>query len=222
MSDLELTTGALTHADLVKRACRWLKNSRHCSVVLAGLVAAYCSEIPDAIGWRASGESTLIEVKVSRSDFRRDRHKVRARCPELSMGCYRYYMTPRGLLRLDEVPGVSPAAADLARHYSREDEKGVDMSYPTAQGEERRTAILAFIRKTIETTGHKPTMRQIGQAVGLRSTCSVQKHMDILIDRGEIFRTPFSWDYTLRDLNAPKICPNCRQLIKALAQRGGE
>jgi hypothetical protein len=66
----------LKHQDLCERALRWLRGTRKCNPVFAGI--ASCSEIPDAIGWSSSYKqrgSTVVECKVSRSDFYRDKKK---------------------------------------------------------------------------------------------------------------------------------------------------
>ncbi len=87
-----------THALLVARAVRWLRASRGCSRVLAEFVTAW-PEQPDAIGWRGP-DSVLVEVKISRSDFRADAHKPRLP----GLGRHRWYFTPSGLLRPGEIP----------------------------------------------------------------------------------------------------------------------
>lgn len=94
----------LTHADLVKIAGRWLRGTAGCSVVLEELCAATGNgENPDAIGWY-TGRTMLVECKVSRSDFLADRKKrFRAR-PEQGLGLYRYFMAPKGLIKVDELP----------------------------------------------------------------------------------------------------------------------
>jgi hypothetical protein len=83
-------------------------------------------EIPDAIGWLRSGVSLLIECKASRGDFLSDAVKPSRRSgkvgvpgspaptapePEIKpprktegLGAYRFYLTPSGLLRSDELP----------------------------------------------------------------------------------------------------------------------
>jgi hypothetical protein len=83
-------------------------------------------EIPDAIGWLRSGVSLLIECKASRGDFLSDAVKPSRRSgkagvpvspapnppkPESKpprktegLGAYRFYLTPSGLLRPDELP----------------------------------------------------------------------------------------------------------------------
>ncbi|PZT35120.1 hypothetical protein A7X93_00500 [Stenotrophomonas maltophilia] len=92
------------HSDLVKIAGRWLRNTAGCSVVLEELCAATGNgENPDAIGWY-TGRTMLVECKVSRSDFLADRKKrFRAR-PEHGLGLYRYFMAPKGLITVDELP----------------------------------------------------------------------------------------------------------------------
>lgn len=96
-----MTTTRVTHADLVALAVRWLKTTRRCSVVLAE-PPAMRGESPDAIGWR-SGFSTLVECKVSRSDFKADQKKPH-RLAGMRMARRCYYLTPPGLLRPDELP----------------------------------------------------------------------------------------------------------------------
>jgi hypothetical protein len=46
----------------------------------------------------------LVEGKVSRADFLADRDKPFRQRPEIGVGCERYYLTPRGLLRTEELP----------------------------------------------------------------------------------------------------------------------
>lgn len=84
-----------THEDLRKMAVRWLTTTRKCSVVLSELVT-FAGEIPDAIGWH-NGSSILVEVKVSRADFRRNADKCFIRAGR-GMGNRRYFMTPDRLV----------------------------------------------------------------------------------------------------------------------------
>ncbi len=93
----------MTHDELCARAARWLKKTRGCRLVLREVVS-YAGERPDAMGWQAStGWSLLVECKVSRSDFLRDRKKS-SRGSHWSMGQFRFYMTPPGLLTLEDLP----------------------------------------------------------------------------------------------------------------------
>ena len=96
----------MNHHDLVLRAKRWLLNTKGCGFVLVELdYVATTVEIADAIGWR-DGQSHLVECKASRADFLSDRKKPFRREPWRGMGRYRYYMTPPGLVKPEEVhPG---------------------------------------------------------------------------------------------------------------------
>lgn len=96
---------ALTHADLVTAARRWLRGPMRHVVALAEVATTLKSEIPDAIAWRAGGwASTLVECKTSRSDFLADRSKPHRQRPEQGMGYWRWYFTPPALLRVEDLP----------------------------------------------------------------------------------------------------------------------
>jgi len=92
----------MTHPQLVEIAVRWLRSHR-CGVVLS---EQSCSsgEMPDAIGWKRACHSVLVECKISRSDFLADREKPFRQKAHLGMGCERYYLSPAGLIRADELP----------------------------------------------------------------------------------------------------------------------
>ena len=92
----------MTHAKLVELAVGWLRRYR-CGVVLSEQ-ACVSGEMPDAIGWKKACHSVLIECKVSRADFLADREKPFRRKPEEGVGCERFYLAPRGLIRVDELP----------------------------------------------------------------------------------------------------------------------
>jgi hypothetical protein len=92
----------LTHAKLVSMAVHWLRRYR-CGVVLSEQ-ACISGEMPDAIGWKKACHSVLVESKVSRADFLVDRVKPCRQKPENGVGCERYYLVPRGLIRSEELP----------------------------------------------------------------------------------------------------------------------
>jgi hypothetical protein len=100
----------LTHADLVERAAKWLRNTAGCRLVLTEFYTTSSTEIPDAIGWLGRwnwrGDKTplsvLLECKTSRADFLRDKHKTCATRGS-RMGAYRFYFAPLGILRPDEI-----------------------------------------------------------------------------------------------------------------------
>ena len=100
----------MTHDRLVFIANKWLrKHSKNidipnCPITAADLSTATSSgEKPDVIGW-CYWASVLIEVKVSRADFLRDKNKPFRVLEDMGMGQFRYYCTPKGLIKPDEIP----------------------------------------------------------------------------------------------------------------------
>lgn len=83
-------------------AVDWLRRYR-CGVVLSEQ-ACVSGEMPDAIGWKKMCHSVLVECKVSRADFLADREKPFRRNPQDGVGCERFYMVPKGLIRVEEIP----------------------------------------------------------------------------------------------------------------------
>jgi hypothetical protein len=92
----------MTHAKLVLLAVGWLRRYR-CGVVLSEQ-ACISGEMPDAIGWKRACHSVLVECKASRADFLVDREKPCRLTPETGVGCERYYLAPKGLIRMEELP----------------------------------------------------------------------------------------------------------------------
>jgi hypothetical protein len=90
----------VTHAALVARSIGWLREFKHCRIVLSEMSCGWI-EVPDAIGFHERTGSVLIECKCSRSDFRVDGQK-KARRDGVGMGAYRYYLVPHGLVRAHE------------------------------------------------------------------------------------------------------------------------
>jgi repressor LexA len=54
----------------------------------------------------------------------------------------------------------------------------------------RQTAVLSGIRLVFEETGYPPTVRELGERLGLRSSCTVQRHLEALERKGFIRRNP--------------------------------
>lgn len=54
----------------------------------------------------------------------------------------------------------------------------------------RQIKVLACIKEAIETRGYPPSMREIGQAVGLTSTSSVSHQLKVLEEKGFLKRDP--------------------------------
>lgn len=60
----------------------------------------------------------------------------------------------------------------------------------TAELTNRQRLVLATIREALDTRGYPPTMREIGEAVGLTSPSSVKHQLDALERKGIIRRDP--------------------------------
>ena len=52
----------------------------------------------------------------------------------------------------------------------------------------RQNEVLAGIRLIFAETGHPPTVRELGERLGLRSSCTVQRHLDALERKGYVRR----------------------------------
>lgn len=91
----------MTRAQLIERAVAWLWTIG-CKVVLPEFGAA-TAEKPDAIGFTYGG-TILIECKVSRADFFADQAKWFRKKPHEGLGDWRFYLTPRGLIKPEELP----------------------------------------------------------------------------------------------------------------------
>jgi hypothetical protein len=91
----------MTHPQLVRLAEKWLRKLG-CRIVLSEQTAD-SREVPDVIGWRMNCRSIVIECKISRSDFFADQNKCSRQKNEAAMGCQRFYLTPAGLLKPEEL-----------------------------------------------------------------------------------------------------------------------
>ncbi|WP_065627342.1 hypothetical protein [Xanthomonas euvesicatoria] len=92
----------MTHSDLVEAGRSWARR-KGCRVVLHDPFRAAVREMPDLIAWR-DGVSILLEAKTSRSDFLADAKKPWRKDPERGMGDWRFYIAPKGLLKIEELP----------------------------------------------------------------------------------------------------------------------
>ena len=92
----------MTHSQMVDCAIAWLR-TYGCGVVLSEQ-ACISGEMPDAIGWKSSCHSVLVECKVSRSDFLIDREKPFRQRSGSALGCERFYFTPREMISVAELP----------------------------------------------------------------------------------------------------------------------
>jgi hypothetical protein len=120
------SASSLKHTHLVSKAVDWLRHEYRCGIILS---EQYCAtgEIPDAIGWRGMNRSVVIECKASRSDFLADATKPFRLKPEEGLGCERFYLAPRGVVGLEELPAdwglleYAKKSISVARKPSRKD-----------------------------------------------------------------------------------------------------
>ena len=135
----------MTHAQLVQKAVAWLRSYR-CSVVLSEQACA-SGEMPDAIGWKRTQHSVVVECKVSRADFLADRSKPFRLQPELGLGCERFYLTPPDLVEAKELP-PGWGLLECARGRVRTVEKAAPKSLRSAQGlKYEMNLLLASLRR---------------------------------------------------------------------------
>jgi len=94
----------MTHSELCQIGVKWLwktQNSNYnCGNVISELVTI-AGETPDVFGFN-SYKTVLIEVKISRSDFNRDKKK-----PHRALNAsanYQFYLCPEGLLTPEDIP----------------------------------------------------------------------------------------------------------------------
>ena len=112
------STPLVTHAALVARAVRWLRDFKHCPVVLSEMSCGWI-EVPDAIGFSTKRHgSVLVECKVGRGDFKRDSSKP-ARRNGVGMGDYRFYLVPHGMVRAHEFETLIAGGEEPAEPLTR-------------------------------------------------------------------------------------------------------
>ncbi len=88
------------HKDIKKdRNGKWINYDK----IVAVELESYGADHADV--WGTSGcDTSIIEVKVSRSDFLRDKNKICRKKKEYACGNYRYYLTPKGLIKPEDLP----------------------------------------------------------------------------------------------------------------------
>jgi hypothetical protein len=93
------------HTELVDMAYEWVLKSTSCGCAFKELNSLACNgEYPDVIGFGSGGHSVLVECKVSRNDFVKDKCKSFRMSPNLGMGTQRYYLCPRNVIQIEDLP----------------------------------------------------------------------------------------------------------------------
>lgn len=90
----------MTHRELVEIGYRWVMN--RCAFAFKELTCIN-SEIADVIGFNSSG-TFLLEAKVSRADFLKDKKKPFRLNPCMGLGDWRFFIAPKGMIKVDELP----------------------------------------------------------------------------------------------------------------------
>ena len=140
----------MNHKELTLKASRWLKkhyNNRiipNCSIIATEISCANATgEIPDVIGW-CYWTSVLIEVKVSRTDFKKDAKKIFREYTNMGMGEFRYYICPTDLIKVKELPHLWGLL-----YYS--EERGIEIIQKAerrqANLKSERTLLLSLLRR---------------------------------------------------------------------------
>lgn len=91
-----------THDDLVELGAGWLKRQGF-PVIASEISAAGCREQADLVAFRSTC-SVVIEVKVSRADFKADAKKPERHVDGAGLGVYRFYLCPAGLILQEDLP----------------------------------------------------------------------------------------------------------------------
>lgn len=63
-------------------------------------------EHPDVFGLHSSGETVILEAKASRADFLADKKKPFRADPDQGMGDFRYYISPKDVVREEDLTGT--------------------------------------------------------------------------------------------------------------------
>ena len=86
---------------------------------------------------------------------------------------------------------------------------------------ERQRRILDTIRQFTEERGYPPSVREIGERVGLSSSSTVQSHLKTLERRGLIRRDPTKPRALVSSESVPRSVPDAEQLAGSIANTYG-
>jgi hypothetical protein len=164
----------MTHADLVEAGRKWL--AARSPVVITEITSG--SEEPDVLGFHSTIKHSdyqfgviLLECKASRSDFLSDAKKIFRVYPEEGLGDYRYYLTPQGLISVDELPEgwglleCSGKRIRIVKQGSRFDEKN----------NRAETNILLSVLRRVEIGGRHTSIRVYQYETKNRATLTINE-----------------------------------------------
>ena len=98
-----MSVSEMTHDDIADWCATRLKGLGY-RFAFSNMTSAVHGEQPDVLGLTSYGNSIVVEVKVSRSDFLADKKKPWRANPNMGMGQERVYLAPEGLLKLSDIP----------------------------------------------------------------------------------------------------------------------
>ncbi len=101
-------TTNVSHKQLVEIGAKWLNKKAgniytRCQFVVTEFVAQGQNEIADILGL-CPAHHVLIEVKVSKSDFKNDTKKIGRSVLLPQIGNFRYFLVPESLITPEELP----------------------------------------------------------------------------------------------------------------------
>lgn len=139
----------MTHKGLVNAAADWLKNSKHCTVVIKEL-KTWNTETPDVIGFWAGGRSIMIECKTSRNDFLADKQKMFRKYSEMGMGDERYFFAEKGIIEEVDLPqgwGLLKVIQNPIHETKRQVRMIKESNLHTANKNAELTMIISVLRR---------------------------------------------------------------------------
>lgn len=92
----------MTHRNLVEIGYKWALS--RCGFAFKEL-SCVNAEIADVIGFNSNG-TFLLEAKTSRADFIADKKKPFRCNPCIGMGDWRFFIVPKGLVKIEELPDM--------------------------------------------------------------------------------------------------------------------
>lgn len=98
-----MSVDKMTHDEIADFAADRLRTMGY-KFSCSNLTSRKHREQPDVLGINTKGASILMEVKISRADFFADQKKPFREKPKKGMGDQRIYLTPKGLIKPEEVP----------------------------------------------------------------------------------------------------------------------
>ena len=164
----------MTHAELVDAGRKWL--AARSPIVITEITSV--SEEPDVLGFQATIKgadyqygTVLIECKASRSDFFSDANKIFRAYPEEGLGDYRYYLTPHGLISVDELPegwGLLECSGKRIKVIHQ------GWRFPEKNSRAETNILLSVIRR-VEIGGNHTSIRVYQYETKNRATLTVNK-----------------------------------------------